>query len=117
MRFHDECGAESKTPHDVIVEYKKDIYKDRNAFCHVKCVAKKIGVMDEEHNLLVDNLVEQVAQANNLSKKESQTLVSRCLTEVDEFKDDACNLAIQGLKCLFRNGCGLIEQGDVWAYI
>lgn len=116
MHYHDECGAENNLSEDLLRLYRRDNYAEKKSFCHVKCVAKKIEVFDEQNGILVENVVHQVAQANNLTKKQSRKVVTKCVKEVDHLKSDSCVMVVQGLMCLFEHGYCLIEQGDVGQY-
>lgn len=113
MHYHDECGTENKISAEHITKYKNQEYsQDEESFCHVRCLSKKIGVFDDEHGLLLDNMVKQVAAANHKTEDEVRPIVLDCKTHVDEFKSNHCMWAFKGFLCLKKNHLNVTERKE-----
>uniref|UniRef100_A0A336MC78 CSON015018 protein n=1 Tax=Culicoides sonorensis TaxID=179676 RepID=A0A336MC78_CULSO len=111
LKYHDECGAENKVAAEHITKFKNQEYgADEESFCHVRCLSMKIGVFDDEHGLLEDNMVTQVAAANNKPVDEVRTVVKECKTMVDEFKSNHCMWAFKGFLCLKKHGFNVTDR-------
>ncbi|XP_063706562.1 general odorant-binding protein 99a-like [Culicoides brevitarsis] len=111
MKFHDECGTENGIAADHVAKYKNQEYgQDDESYCHVRCVAKKVGIFDEEHGVLVDEMIKQVAAANGKTEDEVRPIIEECKTSVEEFKSNSCLWAYKGFVCLKKHNLNVTER-------
>lgn len=114
MKYHDECGAENHVSAEHITKYKNQEYsQEEEAFCHVRCVSKKVGVFDDEHGLLMDHMVKQVAAANGKTEDEVRPIIEECKTAVDEFKSNTCMWAFKGFTCLKKHKLNVTDRKPI----
>lgn len=113
MHYHDECATENNTPADALAEYKKQKYTaDNTSYCHIHCLAKKIGIFDDEHGIVVDNWVHQVAAASHKEEDEVRPKIVTCAEEIDQFKADHCLWAFKGYMCTKTAGYEVIDRKE-----
>ncbi|XP_063706524.1 general odorant-binding protein 99a-like [Culicoides brevitarsis] len=111
MHYHDECATEHNIPADTLAKYKKQKYEDdHQTHCHIHCVAKKLGVFDDEHGMAIDNYVAQVVAANHETEEVVRPKIVHCAEEVEQYKADHCLWAFKGFFCTKAAGYEVIER-------
>lgn len=111
MHYHDECAKKHSISDEHLEKFKhQDYSEDEESYCHVKCLSKKIGIFDEEHGLLADNMVHQVASGSHKTEEEVRTVVDECNKEVEEFKADHCKHAYKGFMCLRKHHLQVVDR-------
>ncbi|XP_063706291.1 general odorant-binding protein 99a-like [Culicoides brevitarsis] len=105
LKFDDECATELGEPADRLTEFKKGEFKeDRLSFCHVHCVAKKMGLFDDEKGTDAANMVKQLKSNNDESEENMLKVVEDCIKSTDDKKEDKCVWAFTGFVCLGEQG-------------
>uniref|UniRef100_A0A336MJM2 CSON002081 protein n=1 Tax=Culicoides sonorensis TaxID=179676 RepID=A0A336MJM2_CULSO len=105
LKYDDECGAELKESPERLAEFKKGEFKeDRESFCHVHCVAKKMELFDDEKGTNVENMVKQLLTNNAKPEAEMKKTVEDCIKSSEDKKEDKCVWAFSGFTCLGEHG-------------
>uniref|UniRef100_A0A336LGA8 CSON013352 protein n=1 Tax=Culicoides sonorensis TaxID=179676 RepID=A0A336LGA8_CULSO len=105
LKYDDECGAEYKIPPERIEELKANLFKeDRESYCHINCVAKKMEIFDDENGILVENLIKQLLTNNEKSETDMRQIIENCIKLAEGKKEDLCLWAFRGLFCLGEHG-------------
>lgn len=105
LKYDDECAVELKESPERLAEFKKGEFKeDRESFCHVHCVAKKMDLFDDEKGTNLENMVKQLLSNNDKPAEDMKKIVDGCIKGSEDKKEDKCVWAFTGFVCLGEEG-------------